>query len=152
MGTAAKPTRKNRTITVDFQNEATYFRLMGDGKAFLESVLAFILSALSTYCVQRRSSGNKVYTPMGLGFLCCCSSSDFVPDLESLSHFLAIRGGREQVTSRSEVLGNGSIRRKKALGMSLRLKSLHAPLPLAGRLLGVFGAVVEIAMVVLHPR
>src|ERR671910_2380366 len=44
MGTAAKPTRENRTITVDFRDEATYFRLMKDGKAFLECVLAFILS------------------------------------------------------------------------------------------------------------
>jgi hypothetical protein len=44
MGTAAKPTRENRTITVDFQNEATYFQLLGDGKAFLELVMAFILS------------------------------------------------------------------------------------------------------------
>jgi len=35
MGTAAKPTRKNRTITVDFQDEATYFQLLGDGKAGL---------------------------------------------------------------------------------------------------------------------
>src|SRR5438445_2611172 len=44
MGTAAKPTRENRTITIDFRDEATYCRLMGDGKAFLECVLAFILS------------------------------------------------------------------------------------------------------------
>jgi hypothetical protein len=44
MGTAAKPTRENRTITVDFQNEATYFQLLGDGKAFVELVLAFLLS------------------------------------------------------------------------------------------------------------
>ena len=44
MGTAAKPTRENRTITVDFQNEATYFQLLGDGKAFVEFVLAFLLS------------------------------------------------------------------------------------------------------------
>src|SRR5499426_1593742 len=44
MGTAAKPTRENRTITVDFQNETTYIQLLGDGKAFLELVLAFILS------------------------------------------------------------------------------------------------------------
>jgi len=44
MGTAAKPTRANRTITVDFRNEATYFRLPEDGKAFLEFVFAFILS------------------------------------------------------------------------------------------------------------
>src|SRR5256885_7712470 len=44
MGTAAKPTRENRTITVDFQNEATYFQLLGDGKTFVEFVIAFILS------------------------------------------------------------------------------------------------------------
>src|SRR6266545_1290388 len=44
MGTAAKPTRQNRTITVDFQNETAYFQLRGDGKAFLECVLAFVLS------------------------------------------------------------------------------------------------------------
>jgi hypothetical protein len=44
MGPAAKPTRENRTITVDFQNEATYFQLLGDGKAFVECVLAFVLS------------------------------------------------------------------------------------------------------------
>src|SRR4029077_12032006 len=44
MGTTAKRTRENRTITVDFQNEATYFQLLGDGKAFLECILAFVLS------------------------------------------------------------------------------------------------------------
>ncbi len=44
MGTAAKPTRENRTITVDFRDEATYFRLMADGKAFGECVLAFRLA------------------------------------------------------------------------------------------------------------
>src|SRR6266702_74392 len=40
----ARQTRENRTITVDFQNEATYFQLLGDGKAFLECVLAFVMS------------------------------------------------------------------------------------------------------------
>ena len=44
MATAATQTRHNRTITVDFRDEATYFRLLGDGKAFLECVLAFVLS------------------------------------------------------------------------------------------------------------
>ena len=39
-----RQTRENRTITVDFQNEATYFQLLGDGKAFVECVLAFVLS------------------------------------------------------------------------------------------------------------
>src|SRR6266704_4744409 len=44
MGQTAKRTRENRTITVDFQNEATYFQLLGDGKAFVECVLAFLLA------------------------------------------------------------------------------------------------------------
>jgi hypothetical protein len=44
MGNGAKTTRQNRTITVDFQDESTYFQLIHDGKAFVEFVLAFILS------------------------------------------------------------------------------------------------------------
>ena len=44
MGTAAQPMRENRTITVDFRSEAMYFQLLGDGKAFLECVLAFVMS------------------------------------------------------------------------------------------------------------
>jgi hypothetical protein len=44
MRSTARQTRENRTITIDFQNEATYFQLLGDGKAFLECVLAFVLS------------------------------------------------------------------------------------------------------------
>ena len=36
MGQAAKRTRENRTITVDFHNQATYLQLLGDGKAFVE--------------------------------------------------------------------------------------------------------------------
>src|SRR5215831_5342594 len=40
----ARQTRENRTITIDFQNEATYFQLLGDGKTFLEFVCAFLLS------------------------------------------------------------------------------------------------------------
>jgi hypothetical protein len=44
MGQAAKRTRENRTITIDFHDEATYFQLLGDGKAFVECVLAFLLA------------------------------------------------------------------------------------------------------------
>src|SRR4029453_5782825 len=44
MRNTARQTRENRTITVDFQHEATYFQLLGDGKAFVELVMAFILS------------------------------------------------------------------------------------------------------------
>jgi hypothetical protein len=36
MRSRARQTRENRTITVDFPNEATYVQLLGDGKAFVE--------------------------------------------------------------------------------------------------------------------
>ena len=75
MAQAAKPTRHNRTITVDFHNEATYFALLSDGKACIAFVLAFFLalgfqllhktscSAVGsltrhshyTYCISRRN-------------------------------------------------------------------------------------------------
>jgi hypothetical protein len=44
MRNAAHQTRANRTITIDFHNEATYDQLLGDGKAFVECVLAFVLA------------------------------------------------------------------------------------------------------------
>ncbi len=44
MGQHAKPTRHNRTITVDFHDETTYFALLGNTHAFVEFVLAFLLS------------------------------------------------------------------------------------------------------------
>src|SRR5262249_24991233 len=44
MRNTTRQTRENRTITVDFRDEVTYFQLLGDGKAFLECVLAFLLS------------------------------------------------------------------------------------------------------------
>ena len=44
MSHAAKRPRENRTITVDFHDETTYFQLLGDGTAFLECVLAFLLA------------------------------------------------------------------------------------------------------------
>src|SRR2546428_13130136 len=39
-----KPTRHNRTITVDFHDETTYAELLGNTKAFLEVVFAFLLA------------------------------------------------------------------------------------------------------------
>jgi hypothetical protein len=36
MRNRTRQTRESRTITVDFQNEATYYQLLGDGKAFVE--------------------------------------------------------------------------------------------------------------------
>jgi hypothetical protein len=44
MANATKPTRHNRTITVDFHDETTDWALLSDGKAFREFVLAFFLA------------------------------------------------------------------------------------------------------------
>jgi hypothetical protein len=44
MRQTATPTRENRTITVDFHDETTYFALLGDTIAFVEFVLAFLLA------------------------------------------------------------------------------------------------------------
>ena len=44
MGQTAKPIRENRTITIDFHDESTYSELLGNTKAFVEFVFAFILS------------------------------------------------------------------------------------------------------------
>src|SRR5712671_3440219 len=44
MGHAAIPTRHNRTITVDFHDETTYFALLDNTHAFVEFVLAFLLA------------------------------------------------------------------------------------------------------------
>src|SRR2546428_9939291 len=44
MRNTARQTRETRTITVDFRSEATYFQLLGDGKAFLECILAFLIA------------------------------------------------------------------------------------------------------------
>jgi hypothetical protein len=44
MRNTARQTRANRTITVDLQNEATYFQLLSDGKAFVDFVMAFLLA------------------------------------------------------------------------------------------------------------
>jgi hypothetical protein len=44
MGQSTKATRQNRTLTVDFHDESTYFQLLSDGQAFVDFVLAFLLA------------------------------------------------------------------------------------------------------------
>jgi hypothetical protein len=74
-----------------------------------------------------------------------------MPALEALGHLLAILEGREPVASRAEVLGDGTIGREEPLRVPGRLEPLHAPLPLAGGLMGVFSPIVQIAVLaVLH--
>ena len=56
MAQTTKATRQNRTLTVDFQDPSTYFQLISDGKAFVEFVLAFILSL--GFQLYHKSTGN----------------------------------------------------------------------------------------------
>jgi hypothetical protein len=49
---ATKPKRQNRTITIDFKDETSYFQLLDDGKAFVEFALAFILSLVLLLSVK----------------------------------------------------------------------------------------------------
>jgi hypothetical protein len=82
-----------------------------------------------------------------------CRARDFPPALESVGHFSAVLGGRKLVTSRSEVLGDGTIRGQKPVGVLWRLKPLHAPLPLARRLVGIFRPIIEVAVLpMFHTR
>jgi len=41
---AATQTRHNRTITVDFHDEATYVQRLDDGKVFVELIIVFLLA------------------------------------------------------------------------------------------------------------
>jgi len=55
------------------------------------------------------------------------------------------------VASRSDVLGHGTIGGEESLGVPRGLKPLQAPLPLAGRLVGILVAVIEVpVLAVLH--
>jgi hypothetical protein len=44
MRNTARQTRDNRTITIDFHDETTYFKLLDDRRVFVEFVLAFLLA------------------------------------------------------------------------------------------------------------
>src|SRR5262249_2540838 len=60
---------------------------------------------------------------------------------------------RQEVPSRAKVLGDGSIRRQKALGMSCGLEPLHAIFALACRAMRVLTPVVEVTTLpVFDPR
>jgi len=55
--------------------------------------------------------------------------------------------------ARSEMLGNGTIRRQKPLRAPWRLELLHVLCALAGGVVEILGAIIEIPMLaVLHPR
>jgi hypothetical protein len=54
--------------------------------------------------------------------------------------------------ARTEVLGDGTIGREKALSVPRRFKPLHTSLSLAGGLVGVLCTIIEIAVLAMfHP-
>jgi hypothetical protein len=65
VGTVAKPTRAHRPITVDFRDGTTSLRLIADGKAFVEGVLAFLLALglqLTYTATCRRGGGLTLHS------------------------------------------------------------------------------------------
>jgi len=57
------------------------------------------------------------------------------------------------MTTGLEVLGDGTIRGAKALGVAWRFAPLHTPLPLTGGLVGILGTVIEVfVLAVFHAR
>src|SRR5262249_1885335 len=72
-------------------------------------------------------------------------TSNFGPTLEVVFHLLAVLGGRQQMPSWSEVLGNRTIRRQKTLGMTRRLNTLHPILTWTSGPMGILTLVVQIA-------
>jgi DNA invertase Pin-like site-specific DNA recombinase len=65
---------------------------------------------------------------------------DFLPGIASFPHLLTVFRGREEVTARAEVWGDGTIDREAALGVTRGCKPLPAPFARARRLVGMFGA------------
>jgi hypothetical protein len=61
-------------------------------------------------------------------------------------YLLAVFGGREKVPLRPEVRCDGPIGGRKALGMPSGLEPLHPSVPLSRGSMGVFGTVVQIAV------
>ena len=67
----------------------------------------------------------------------------FSPTLESLPHLYAVCRRGQQMPSRSEVVGNGTIRGQKALSMTRRLQPLHTILTLTRGTMGMLTPVVQ---------
>jgi hypothetical protein len=72
-------------------------------------------------------------------------AGNFLPRVESFDHLLVVISDREAVASRAEVRRDGAIGRKKALRVSRGLGAGRAPLLLAGRLMGILGAIIQIS-------
>jgi hypothetical protein len=61
-------------------------------------------------------------------------SCDFLPDVKSVLHFLPIGGSGKTMPPQTKMLRDRPIGGKEPLGLTGRLKALHAPLALPSRL------------------
>jgi hypothetical protein len=77
---------------------------------------------------------------------------EVLPGVKSVPDLLTVDRRRQEVMSEPKVLGDRTIRSQESLSMPWGLETLHAPLPLPGRLVRVLGAVIEVPVLpVLHP-
>ena len=66
--------------------------------------------------------------------------------MEALDQLLSVGLDREAVASQANMRCNRTVCRKEARCVSWGCEPLHPPFPLAGRLVGVFGAAGQIAL------
>jgi hypothetical protein len=101
---------------------------------------------LPTYGPLTGSLDRKVKDPYRSRYLRSREPCHFLPALEPLDHLLSIGLGAEKVTSWADVLGDGSVRREKALGVPGGFEPLHPPLPLARGLMRMLRPIVQVAV------
>ena len=70
-------------------------------------------------------------------------SADYAPRLELLHHFVPIMARPHQVPPTAKMIRHLPMRGQKSLCMLHRLEPPHSTFPLPGRLMGVFGAVIQ---------
>ena len=75
-----------------------------------------------------------------------------LPELKSLGHFLTVRGRRQTMPARTEVLRDGPIGGEESLGMTRGFEPLHPPLPLPCGLVRILCTIIEIPVLAMfHP-
>jgi hypothetical protein len=87
--------------------------------------------------------------PIGLASGGSCEGSrpaDLVPNPESFATDLLVVSGGEQVASGAEVRSDDAVHLGKTLSVPSGFKPAHSPLPLARRLMGILGPVVQVPM------
>jgi hypothetical protein len=100
MRNTARQPRDNRTITVDFHDEATSFQLLDDRKAFVECILTFLL-ALGFQLKHKATCGGG----------CLTRYSPYMRVRLGASPFGGFRARRAERCSRSSRTSSGAVAR-----------------------------------------